>query len=121
MSSKLKDSLGIATAKYKLKTWVFASFILFIIFCSGIAYGQTTVEPYIVTKTEYVPTYIIEEVEVIQKVQVTKEIYPTEFHEFGSQNELGRWKAEQYLEIKALAKQNNWVCVDYALEMQRRA
>ena len=121
MTGKLKYSLSKAITKYKIKTWLLASSVLVIIFCSGVAYGQTTVEADIVTQTEYVPTYIVEEVEVIQEVQVTKEVYPTEFQQFGSQEELGRWQAEQYLELKELAKQNNWVCVDYALEVQRRA
>ena len=103
MTGKLKYSLSKAITKYKIKTWLLASSVLVIIFCSGVAYGQTTVEADIVTQTEYVPTYIVEEVEVIQEVQVTKEVYPTEFQQFGSQEELGRWQAEQYLELKELA------------------
>ena len=107
--------------------WLIFASVLVMIFLFGIAYGQTIVEPQIVaqteivTRTEYVPKYIIEEVEVIREIEVTKEVYPTEFRSFESQEQLGRWQAKHYLELQELGKQNKWVCVDYALEMQKKA
>lgn len=94
-------------------------------FCFGVAYGQTTAEPDIVTltQTEYVPKYeyIVEEVEVVREVEVTQKVYPTEFRQFESQKEVGQWQAKNYPDIQEMGKQNNWICVDYALEAQRRA
>jgi len=101
--------------------WLIVSSVSVMIFCFGVAYGQTTVKPHIVTQTEYVPKYIVQEVEVIREIEVTKEVYPTEFHQFESQEKLGKWQAKHYLELQELGKRNNWICVDYALEMQRRA
>jgi len=120
-ADKLKHGLSMAITKYRIKKWLLVSSVLVIIFCSGVAYGQTTVKPHILTQTEYVPRYIVEEVDVIQEVQVTKEVYPTEFRQFESQEELGKWQAKHYLELQELGKRNNWICVDYALEMQRIA
>lgn len=101
--------------------WLIISSVSVMIFYFGVAYGQTTVKPQIVTQTEYIPKYIVEKVEVIREIEVTKEVYPTEFRQFESQEELGKWQAKHYLELQELGKQNNWICVDYALEMQRRA
>jgi len=110
-----------AIRKYKLIKWLIVCSVSVMIFCLGVAYGQTTAEPQIVTQTEYVPKYIVEEVEVIREIEVIKEVYPTELHQFESQEELGRWQAKHYLELQELGKENNWICVDYALEMQRTA
>jgi len=110
-----------AIRKYKLIKWLIVSSVSVMIFSFGIAYGQTTAEPQIVTQTEYVPKYIVEEVEVIREIEVIKEVYPTELHQFESQEKLGRWQAKHYLELQELGKENNWICVDYALEMQRTA
>lgn len=118
---KLKHGLSMAITKYRIKKWLLISSVSVIIFCCGVAFDQTMVKPNILTQTEYVPSYIVNEVEVIQEVQVTKEVYPTEFRQFESQEELGKWQAEHYLELQELGKRNNWICVDYALEMQRIA
>jgi TolA-binding protein len=48
-------------------------------------------------------------------------VYPTEFRQFASRGELSQWQAKQYPELQKLGRENGWVCVDYALEMQRRA
>ena len=110
-----------AIKKYRIKKWLLISSVSVIIFSSGIAYGQATVKPQILTRTEYVPSYIVSEVEPIPEVQVTTEVYPTDFRQFESQVELGKWQAEHYLELQELGKQNNWICVDYALGLQRIA
>lgn len=91
---------------------------LIVIFFLGFLVGVQG-EPEIITATEYIE--VINEVEIVREVIVEKEIYPTEFREFASQEELSRWQANQYQELRELGKQNNWVCVDYALELQRRA
>jgi len=107
--------------------WLVIASVSIATFFFGVVCGQITAEPEIVTQTEYIPKYIVEEVEVIQEVEiieeveVTKEVYPTEFHQFESQEELGAWQAKQYHEVQELGKQNNWICVDYALEIQKRA
>lgn len=90
-------------------------------FYFGVTYGQMTIKPPVVTQTKYVPSYVVEKVETTQEIEVPKAVYPTEFRQFASQEELSKWQAEQYPELQELGKQNNWVCVDYALEMQRRA
>jgi len=96
----------------RIAEWLVFCVILFIMFFFGAAYGQT-VKPCVATQAE--PKYIVEEVPLIQ------EVYPAEFHQFASQDELSQWQADQYPALQELGKQNNWVCVDYALEMQRRA
>lgn len=113
--------------------WPILFLVSVIMFCFGAAYGQMTVKPHVLTKvvtqteyvpkyiTEYVPKYIVERVGVIQEIEVTKEVYPTEFRQFESQEALGRWQAKHYLELQELGRQNDWTCVDYALEVQRRA
>lgn len=101
--------------------WLIVSLVSVMTFSLGVVYGQDRVEPRIVTLTEYVPKYIVEEVEVIREIEVNREVYPTTFRQFKSQEEVSRWQAKHYLELQELGKQNNWVCVDYALEMQRRA
>jgi len=105
--------------------WLIIFSVSVMTFCFGVAYGQTTAEPDIVTltQTEYVPKYeyIVEEVEVVREVEVTQKVYPTEFRQFESQKAVGQWQAQNYPEIQELGKQNNWICVDYALETQRRA
>jgi len=121
MTQQLKCGVSMVITKYRLIKWLFVSLALVILFCSGVAYGQTTVKPRIVIQPEYVPQYITKEVEVIREIKVTKEVYPTEFHQFESQEKLGKWQANHYLELQELGKRNNWICVDYALEMQRRA
>ena len=107
--------------KILIMKWLVISSVSIVAFCFGIACGQITAKPQIVTETEYISKYIVEEVEVIQEIEVTKEVYPTEFHQFESQKELGTWQAKHYHEIQELGKQNNWICVDYALEIQRKA
>ena len=105
--------------------WSILFLVSVMMFCFGAAYGQMTVRPHVVTKvvtqTEYVPKYIVERVGVTQTIEVVKEVYPTEFHQFESQEELGRWQAKHYLELQELGRRNDWTCVDYALEVQRRA
>lgn len=119
MANELKRGLGVAVGK-TLK-WIIVFSVLVMIFGFGVAYGQTTFKPQIVTKIEYVPEYIVKEVEVIREVEVAKNVYPTGFRQFQSQQELGRWQAKYYPELQELGKRTNWICVDYALEIQRRA
>jgi len=90
-------------------------------FFFGAAYSDTTVKPPVITQTKYLTNHIVERVETTPVVEVPKVVYPTEFYQFKSQEELSKWQAKQYLELQELGKQNDWVCVDYALEMQRRA
>ena len=105
--------------------WLIIVLVSVVMFCFGVAYSQMTVKPHVVTEviteTEYVPKYIVERVGVTREIEVTKTVYPAEFRQFESQEELGGWQAKQYPELQELGRQNNWTCVDYALEMQRRA
>ncbi len=82
----------------RTREWLILLLILFMTFFFGTAYAQT-VKPCVATQA----------------------VYPTEFCHFASQEELSQWQAKQYPELQELGKQNHWVCVDYALEMQRRA
>jgi len=101
--------------------WLILLSISVTMFFFGAAYNHTAVEPPVITQTKYLPNRIVERVETTKVIEVPKAVYPTEFQQFKSQEELSKWQAEQYLELQELGKQNNWVCVDYALEMQRRA
>jgi hypothetical protein len=101
--------------------WPILFLVPVVMFYFGVAYSQMTVKPHVVTQTEYVPKYIVETVEITREIEVPKAVYPTEFHQFESQEELGRWQAKHYLELQELGSRNNWACVDYALEIQRRA
>jgi len=118
----VKCGFGVAMRMIK---WPIILSVSAIIFCFGLAYGQMTVEPHVVThlvtQTEYVPRYIVERVEVTQEIEVPKAVYPTEFRHFESREELGKWQAKQYPELQELGRQNNWTCIDYAVEIQRRA
>jgi hypothetical protein len=118
----LKCGLGVAMRTIK---WPILFSVSVVMFCFGVVYSQMTVKPHVVThvitETEYVPKYIVERVGVPQEIEVPKAVYPTEFRQFESQEELGGWQAKRYLELQELGRQNNWTCVDYALEMQRRA
>jgi len=107
----------------KLLNSLLAVLIATAMFCFGVVYGQTIIEPVVTTQVKYIPKYIeiVEEVEVIHEVEVIKEIYPAEFQQFNSQDELSKWQVQQYPELKVLGGENGWICVDYALELQRRA
>jgi len=105
--------------------WPIIFLVSVAVFWSGVAYSQVTVKPHVVThvKTEtgYVSKYIVETVDVTREIEVTKAVYPTDFRQFESQEELSKWQVKQYLELQELESLNNWTCVDYALGMQSRA
>ncbi len=61
------------------------------------------------------------EIRIPESLPVMVPVYQTNFREFASWDELSQWQAAQYLDLQVLGKQKNWICVDYALEMQQRA
>ena len=119
---ELKCGLGVAMRTIK---WPIIFLVSVSVFFLGVACSQMIIKPqvvtHVITETEYVPRYDIETVEIEREIEVTKAVYPTDFRQFESQEELSKWQAMHYLELQELGSLNNWTCVDYALGMQRSA
>ncbi len=104
-----------------VRTFVIIMSVLVIATCTyfgGLADGQQAtadvggyVEP-APPEVEVVKTLKVEAHEVVRE----RVIYDLPLQEFQSRAALGEWLAASYI-----SRQDGWVCVDYALEMQRRA
>ena len=69
-------------------------------------------QPEIVTVPEYIVT---EKVTVVTK-EVKKEVWPSEYRYFQSYTQFKKWASRRVIMYREA-----WICVDYALEFQRRA
>lgn len=53
---------------------------------------------------------------VVQPIYTDRPVYPDDYREFASQEELSRWQLKNYL-----GEVDGWNCVDYAKELQKIA